>query len=110
MKLVVQLSLVVPLLVNCGCASLRDYKKSHNQFLDDSTRKLNEPDTKEQMKTIYFSVMPNPSESVLLINYLGVSAFDYMQCKIDKFNARYPSSEFKNHNRKILCTDEGDDK
>ena len=110
MKFVVWLSLAIPSLLNCSCASLRNYKAAHNQFLDDATKQLNDPKTQEQIKDGYFSVVPNPYETGLLIDSAGASAFDYMQCKIDKFNARYPASNFGKHQRRAICNDEGSDK
>ena len=110
MKLAVRLTLAISILLNCSCASLRDYKASHNQFLDNTIHKLNEAETKEQVETGYFLVVPNPYETGLQIDSLGTSAFDYMQCKIDKFNARYPASNFGKHQRRAICNDEGSDK
>ena len=110
MKLVVQFSLAIPLLVSCSCATLKDYKASHNQFLEDSAKKLNEPANKEQIKSTYFLMTPNPYEAGLLIDSFGTSAFDFMQCKVDKFNSRYPSSGVGNFNFKSYCEEVGGNK
>ena len=106
MKLAVRLTLAISILLNCSCASLRDYKASHNQFLDNTIHKLNEAETKEQVETGYFLVVPNPYETGLQIDSLGTSAFDYMQCKIDKFNSRYPAADFGNYKDYPFCQPE----
>lgn len=105
-----KVSLLLSASILSGCTTLNAYKKSHNQFLDDSIKTLNAPETKEQIKAVYFTVMPDPFETVLSIDYLGTSTFDYMQCKIDKFNLRYPSSDFGKQNRRAICNDEGHDR